>query len=286
MALLKPVGLIHGHYECRSLDDTLPLFTDLLACDVLQHDGAMAAVRHPNTDWTLVMHEAGPGAPDKPHGNHYGFRVADHREIEAAWKYIDAHKDQYGLTSLSTPQGGHFAYSIYMQESGGNTIEIEYYNTKAAKHGRKVAAGHWDSLLTEDRFPGRGYIPQALSHGTAECDDKKASNAFYTEILGLDIVGGGNVSTYIGHPDTPWYIVVLPSRERSYLRAVNRYTIKLATPSAVASAYDGIGKLDAGVTKLGDFHEANGEAWFVLSDLDYNWWEITSTAEPNPSPVA
>jgi catechol 2,3-dioxygenase-like lactoylglutathione lyase family enzyme len=286
MALLKPEGLIHGHYECRSLGETLPLFTDLLACDVLQRDGAMAAVRHPNTDWTLVMHEAGADAPDKPRGNHYGFRVADHQEIEAAWEYIDARKDEYKLVSLSKPSGGHFAYSIYMTESGGNTIEIEYYNTNAAKHGRQVATGHWDSPLTEERFPGRGYIPQALSHGTAECDDKETSNAFYTEVLGLDIVGGGNVSTYIGHPDTPWYIVVLPARERNYLRPVNRYTIKLGARADVASAYDHMGKLVSGVTELGDLHEANGDAWFALADLDHNWWEVTSTAEPNPSPSA
>ena len=109
MPLLKPEGLIHGHYECRSLDETLPLFTDLLACDVLQRDGAMASVQHPNTNWTLVMHEAGEDAPDKPRGNHYGFRVADHKEIEAAWKYIDARKDDYKLVSLSEPSGGHFA---------------------------------------------------------------------------------------------------------------------------------------------------------------------------------
>ena len=53
MALLKPEGLVHGHYECRSLDETLPLFTDLLACDVVLRDGPMAAVRHPNTDLDL-----------------------------------------------------------------------------------------------------------------------------------------------------------------------------------------------------------------------------------------
>ena len=286
MALLKPEGLIHGHYECRSLDDTLPLFTDLLACEVLQRSGAMAAVRHPNTDWTLVMHEAGLAAPDKPRANHYGFRVANHKEIEAAWKYIDSRLEQYRITSLSNPQGGHFAYSIYIQESGGNTIEIEYYNTNAAKHGRKVAAGHWSSPLTEEHFPGRGYIPQALSHGTAECDNKELSNSFYTEILGLDIVGGGNVSTYIGHSDTPWYIVVLPALKRNYLRPVNRYTIKLSTRSEVSSAYNHIRKLSTGVTALGELHEINGDIWFALSDLDHNWWEITSTEEPNPSPDA
>ena len=34
--MLKPIGLIEGHYECRSLDETLPVFTDLLAMEVVQ----------------------------------------------------------------------------------------------------------------------------------------------------------------------------------------------------------------------------------------------------------
>ena len=29
--MLNTTGLIAGHYECRSLDETLPVFTDLLA---------------------------------------------------------------------------------------------------------------------------------------------------------------------------------------------------------------------------------------------------------------
>jgi len=286
MALLQPEGLIHGHYECKSLDRSLPIFTDLLACDVSGREGASAFVQHPNTAWTIIVHEAGPDAPEKPHGNHYGFRVANHKEIEAAYAYISGRQQEYRLREVREPAGGHFAYSIYLDEPGGNTLELEYYNVKAANHGRQVAAGHWDTPLPESRFPGRGYIPQALSHGTAQTDDKVLSNAFYTEILGLSIVGGGNVSTYIGYPGTPWYLVVLPTPERNYLRPVNRYTLKLESANAVRAAHDGLAKLDAGVTKLGNLAESGGDAHFIFSDLDYNWWELTSTEAPNRSPDA
>ena len=34
--MLKPIGLTEGHYECRSLDETLPIFTDLLAAEVIE----------------------------------------------------------------------------------------------------------------------------------------------------------------------------------------------------------------------------------------------------------
>ena len=59
MALLQPEGLIHGHYECKSLDRSLPIFTDLLACDVSGREGTSAFVQHPNTAWTIIVHEAG-----------------------------------------------------------------------------------------------------------------------------------------------------------------------------------------------------------------------------------
>ena len=285
MAILKLEGLVHGHYECRSLDETLRVFTDLLAAEVVDRRDGTAIVKHPNTDWLLVVHEGGPDAPTKPHGNHYGFRVADHTEIEAAWSYIHERQDDYGITGLREPGASHFAYSIYMDEPGGNTLELEYYNPKAAGHGRRVAAGHWRTPLPAERFPGRGYVPQALAHGTMETSDKEASNRFYTEVLGLEIVGGGSRATYIAHSETPWYIVVLPAEPRNYLAPVNRYTLKVASSEEVQEAhrtFRASGK-DIGVTDVWDL-EAKGkdDTSFIFADLDRNWWEVTSAAWPLP----
>ncbi len=283
MALLRPEGLTYGHYECRFLDETLPVFTDLLACDVEGRWAGAAVVRHPNTGWGLVVHEGGEDAPRKPHANHYGYRVADHREIDAAAAYLREHGDEYGLTNIDGPRGSHFAYSVYVDEPGGNTIEIEYYNPRASEHGRRVAARHWGLELPAGRFPGRGYTPQALSHGTMQRVDKESSNRFFTEVLGLEIVGGGNISTYIGGASGPWYIVVLPSAERAGLRSVNRYTLKVGSRADVLEAYDALGRLGEGVAELREPQEEFGEAWFVLADLNGNWWEVTSSGEPNLS---
>ena len=48
--MFQPIGLIHGHYECRSLDETLPIFTDLLAAEMIKQENGRAIVKHPNTD--------------------------------------------------------------------------------------------------------------------------------------------------------------------------------------------------------------------------------------------
>src|SRR5262249_9801521 len=125
--------------------------------------------------------------------------------------------------------------------------------------------------------PGKGYIPQAMTHGTLNCDDKPTSDRFLEEVLGLTIIGGGHVSTYITHPSTPWYIVVLPAKHRDYLSASNRFTLKLASAEEVADAHKEFstsGK-QKGITELWDLKE-NGRVSFIFSDLNKNWWEVTS----------
>jgi len=182
--MLKPIGLIEGHYECRSLGETLPVFTDLLAMEVVERKANQAALKHPNTDWRLVVHESSAGAPEKTFDNHYGFRVASHTEVDAAWEYIQAHKEKYRIDKITKPQKAHFGYSVYFHEPGGNHLEIEYYNPGSALHGRAHTAGHWEKSLSEERFPGRGYIPQALTHGTLQCDNLEKTKAFTLGVLG------------------------------------------------------------------------------------------------------
>ena len=278
--ILKTTGLIAGHYECRSLDETLPVFTDLLAMEIIERKPGEATLKHPNTAWRLIVHEGGPDAPEKAFDNHYGFRVGSHEEVEAAWRYIEAHKNKYRLTKITKPQSAHFAYSIYFNEPGGNTLEIEYYNPGGAQHGRSHTAGHWETALDSERFPGRGYLPQAFTHGTLQCDDVASSRSFYIEVLGLEIAAGFNTAQYIKHPSTPWYIVVLQRTPRKYLAPVNRFTLQMATAEEVEQAhreFDARGKA-IGITELGKLQSVSAKLNFIFSDLDKNWWELTSGA--------
>jgi catechol 2,3-dioxygenase-like lactoylglutathione lyase family enzyme len=278
--MLKPKGLVAGHYECRSLTETLPVFTDLLAMEVVERKQGEATLKHPNTDWRLIVHEGGPNAPEKTFDNHYGFRVASHEEVEAAWKYIEAHKDKYHLSKITKPQSAHFAYSIYFREPGGNHLEIEYYNPGGALHGRSHTAGHWDDTLKNDHFPGRGYVPQAFTHGTLQCDNVERSRRFYVEVLGLEIAAGFNMAQYIKHPSTPWYIVVLQRSPRQYLAPVNRFTLEMDSVAEVEQAHREFttNGENIGITEVGKLESTNGTANFTFSDLDKNWWELTAAA--------
>jgi len=274
--MLKPLGLTHGHYECRSLSETLPVFTDLLAMKIVERANGQAVVQHPNTAWRLVVHEAGAGAPDKPHNNHYGVRVASADEVDAAHRYLVANQERYGLRRISPPRSQHFARSVYFVEPGGNTLEIEHYDAQAVTEGRAIAKPHWAHELAEREFPGRGYVPQALTHGTLECDDKEASAAFYRDMLGLQLAGGGRLSVYIKHAATPWYIVVLPiPRRKKLLGPANRFTLTLASAAEVESAHREL--LGAkGVTELAALEKRDGRASFLFADLNRNWWELAA----------
>jgi catechol-2,3-dioxygenase len=276
--MLKPIGLSEGHYECRSLDETLPIFTDLLAAEIVERTEKQAVVKHPNTAWRLVIHEGGPDSKNKPHSNHYGFRVANSKEIPKAHEYISDHKAQYKIKSVTRPHEAHFAYSIYFKEPGGNDLEIEYYNPAAIKQGRKIAVPHWTTPLPEEKFPGRGYVPQAMTHGTLNCDNKETSDRFLANILGLDIIGGGRTSTYISLPSMgPWYVVVLPTPRRDYLGVNSRFTLQLASAEEVADAHKDFSKTgkQLGIQDLWDLQE-NSRVSFILSDINKNFWEITS----------
>ena len=276
--MLKTTGLIAGHYECRSLEETLPVFTDILALEIVERKAGAATLKHPNTDWRLIVHEGGPNAPEKGFDNHYGFRVASHQEVEAAWEFVEANKEKYRLSKITKPQSAHYAYSIYFREPGGNHLEIEYYNPGGALHGRSHTAGHWDSTLNSERFPGRGYVSQAFTHGTLQCDDIERSRRFYVDVLGLEIAAGFSAAQYIKHPSTPWYIVVLQRSPRQYLAPANRFTLQMASAAAVEQAHGEfeMKQNEFGITELGKLESYNGKANFIFSDLDKNWWELTS----------
>jgi catechol 2,3-dioxygenase-like lactoylglutathione lyase family enzyme len=274
--MLEPVGLTHGHYECRSLDETLPVLTELLALKVVERADRQAIVQHPNTAWRLVVHEGGPGAADKPHNNHYGVRVAHAPEVDAAHDYLEANKARYGLRRVSPARSQHFARSVYFEEPGGNTLEIEYYEPQAVAEGRAIARPHWSRELKESDFPGRGYVPQALTHGTLECDDKEASAAFYSGVLGLQIAGGGRLSVYIKHAATPWYLVVLPiKRRKKFLRPANRFTLTFASAKEVEQAHAELRSMKD-VTGVQPLERRDGGASFLFSDLNRNWWELSA----------
>ncbi|HKY09141.1 MAG TPA: VOC family protein [Candidatus Binatia bacterium] len=275
--MLNPIGLISGHYECRSFDESLPILEEFLALKVVGERNEEKIVRHPNTGWELVVHAHGADAPIKSMRNHYGVRVATNTEVDRATEYLETKKERYGIKIIK-PRENHNAYSVHFYEPGGNYWEIESYE-RAVEHGMgKTTNPHWSTPLPAQDFSGRGYVPQALTHGTLENDDLEASECFYREALGLEVVKLWPSSCYVKHRDTPWYVVCIQAQNpnRRMLSRYQRFTIALASRADVHSAHRDFTthQEDWRLRALEEITESDESASFQLADLNGNWWEI------------
>lgn len=101
LSLLTPRRLVETHMECRHLRESLPVLTDLLAFEVVARDEGRPTLKHPNSDWRLVVHEGGPDAPEKAMLNHWGGRVTTRAEVDAAAEYLRVHQARYGPVARS-----------------------------------------------------------------------------------------------------------------------------------------------------------------------------------------
>ncbi len=282
---IRPVAMSGAHMETRSLEQTVPVLTDLLAFERIGSGPDSVTLKHPNTPWVLTVHEAGPDAREKFSGNHYGVRVVTKEELTAAADYLNAHADEFGLSDIRGPSYSHGSYSVYFREPGTNTLEIECYedvNRKAAGAERLggVRGPHWTSTLPAERFPGRGYVPQALTHGTLAVVDGAASHRFYAEVLGLDVhnaYGEGRV-VYVKHPETRHFVVCARREERLINSPNFRYTLTVESPAALEAAHAWMRDQQAeyAISEVHDIETTGDVSSFLVRDPDLNWWEIAA----------
>lgn len=278
--VIQPTGLVHGHSECRYLDETIPVLTQVLALDLIERQNGQAILQHPNTGWKLILHEGGAEVKDKPERNHYGVRVSNNQEVDNAYQYLLANKEKLGLKKVVKRKERDGSYSMFFVEPGGNYWEIESYENRHKAGLPGPIAYPWKTKLTDERLPGCGYIPQAMTHGTMECTDLAASVKFYKEGLGLDVIT--HVPTVrphdIKHPLTPWYVVSLevPAKNKHYLTPLQRYTVAVESPAVLAEAHRELNERREkfGITSLDAINNIPGGQSFQICDLDRNWWEV------------
>lgn len=281
--MLQPIGLSKTHMECRYLKETIPVLTDLLAFKKVTERPGEVTLKHPNTDWQLIVHEAGPNASAKQMHNHWGVRVMTKGEVDSAYEYLTAHKEEYGLKQIGNPLFNHGSYSVYFLEPGTNGWEIECYENVQFREKTKtnfggVWAPHWSSPLPPERFPGRGYVPQGFTHGTLAIADLKTSWNFYAKVLGLAVHQANDHVVYIKHPKTKPYVVCAVRNEHKTFSPNFRFTLALESQEAVAEGYRWLAKSgsELGVAELCGLESDGPVCSFLFSDPDRNWWEVSS----------
>jgi len=113
-----------------------------------------------------------------------------------------------------------------------------------------------------------------------ENEDIEASERFYREVLGLEVVKLWPSSCYVKHPATPWYVVCLQAlkQNRQPLSRYQRFTLAGESAGAVHAAYRSLAANRAvwKIKELEKVETSADEASFLFSDLNGNWWEITS----------
>jgi catechol-2,3-dioxygenase len=283
MAMINTTGLAATHMECRDLRESLAVMTELLAFEKISEQAGEATLKHPNTPWLLVLHEAGPDAPAKPMHNHWGVRVVSPEEVDRAYDYLVAHKSQYKLGAIGKPTWSHGSYSCYFVEPGTNGWEIECYEafnrkqTTAERFGA-VKTAHWDELLPEARFPGRGYVPQGFTHGTLVSSDLETSKNFYANVLNLDVHRFSDKVIYIKHPGSKTFVVCALRQNAPVFSTNFRNTLTVESTDAVKQAYREFSHSEKtlGVSELFELKEADNFASFCFRDPGTNCWEIAA----------
>ena len=281
--MLKPIALSATHMECRSLKDSVPVLTDLLAFEKVGEGYHETTLKHPNTHWLLVVHEAGPDAPTKQMHNHWGVRVTTNAEVDKAYEYLTAHKEEYKISQIGKPLWNHGSYSCYFVEPGTNGWEIECYEAVMRKEATAQKVGavrmpHWTVPLSEDRFPDRGYVPQGFTHGTLVAHDIKINWDFYVKMLGLEVHQANDHVIYVKHPSTRTYVVCAERKDFKVFSPNFRNTLVVESKDEVKEAHRRFtesGK-ELGVSELFPLQESNGSAAFYLRDPASNCWEIST----------
>src|SRR3954467_5559031 len=110
---IQPIAFSGAHLEARSLEETVPVLTDLLALEKIGEGADSVILKHPNTSWVMTVHEGGPKAIEKLSGNHYGVRVITKEEPNRAYTILPLHAEEYGLAGIREPQFSHGSYSVY-----------------------------------------------------------------------------------------------------------------------------------------------------------------------------
>lgn len=280
MPIVEPLAIVSGHSECRSLSETIPVLSHVLALEVVDRSVKQVTMQHPNTGWKLVVHEGEPDTPDKPERNHFGVRVSNNEEVDRAYAYLLAEKEKLGLKKVVKRKERKGSYSLFFMEPGGNYWEIESYEIRAKSGLPKDVAFPWQKPFVSDDFSARGYTPQAFTHGTIECVDLAASVKFYKDGLGLDVITHvpGVIPHDMKHPDLPWYVVSLqvPEHKHKLLGPLQRFTITVASLAKLAEARENFqtAQDEFGLWEIGAIEDIDGGQSFLLSDRDKNWWEI------------
>ena len=158
--MLKPTGLVRGHYECRSFDESLPILKEFLALEVVdERDGQkLFNIRIPAGSWSCMR-----TAPTRRSNPCVITTVCAWRRTPKSIARRNIWKAKR-IGSASKPSNRAkttMPIRFTSTNPGGNYWEIESYE-HAVEHGMgKTTNPHWSKPLTEKLSRQRVRAPGA-----------------------------------------------------------------------------------------------------------------------------
>ena len=220
MSILKTTGLIAGHYECRSLAETLPVFTDLLAMEIVEQEAGRSHAQ--TSEHRLALDRPRRRARRAGEDFRQSLRLSRRRAMKRS--------KPPGNTSKRTKRNTISARSPSRRALISLTRSI--FASPAAITGNRILQSRRRAAwpLAHRRPLGQAAHRRAVCPSAAtcrkrsltarlQCDNIERSRRFYIEVLGLEIAAGFNTAQYIKHPASPWYIVVLQTQPAPISRA-------------------------------------------------------------------
>ncbi len=277
--MLKPTGLVSGHYECRSFAESLPILKEFLALSVVDEKAGEKILRHPNTGWQIVVHANGADAPIKSMRNHYGVRVATNAEVDRATEYLESRKSEFAIKVIK-PRENHNAYSVHFYEPGGNYWEIESYE-HAVEHGMgKTTNPHWIKTISR-----RIFRRQRLRTSSARPMERWRTTTSPHPNSSTKKPSAWKSSNFGPAPATS----SIPTRRgtssasKRKIPTVRGYRVTNVSPSpsipptqsTPPTANSWQNRDSWKLRELETIRESSDAASFLFADLNGNWWEIS-----------
>ncbi len=262
----------------------MAVMIDLLAFEKISEKAGEATLKHPNSPWLLVLHEAGPDAPTKPMHNHWGVRVSTGRGRQRLRVSDSRTRLNTSSAPLASPRGAMArtrAISSSRAPTAGKSSATKislarkrprerFGGVKKAALGRRLSR----RAISRPRLCAAGDSPTELWSAT----DLEANRKFYTEVLGLDVHRFSDHVIYVKHPRQRLSSFAHCARTSKVFSPNFRNTLTVESKDAVKTAYIGVRRAgkDLGVTELFPLQEDESAASFCFRDPGTNCWEIVS----------
>lgn len=121
-SILQLKFLSHGTLEVHDIEKSADFYQRFLGFEFVRTSPISGMVRLGGNHIYVVVQ--GPKGKGMPYTNHNGIDVSSREEVDACHALCVAHKEEFGLRGITTPNSQHDVYAFYFRDLDANWWEI------------------------------------------------------------------------------------------------------------------------------------------------------------------